>query len=108
MVFVNDVKGEKALEDIKKYADCTAVDLKVATKNNPYINRSVNRPIEREIFINQVKCKRFDVALKNTSKKAVRATKIKIYKEDIERIKKEQGVFRATLYALKHFIKAYL
>lgn len=107
LIMINGLRGEDLFDKVKNLAYVQKVDTDKGIKYNSAIVKSVMRPVERDIFIKQIKSKSFGDAIRITEKKADKATKIKIFKEDIDAIKKEKGKTYAMLYYLKHFWKVY-
>lgn len=107
LIMINGLRGEDLFDKVKNLAYVQKIDTDKGIKYNSAIVKSVMRPVERDIFIKQIKSKSFGDAIRITEKKADKATKIKIFKEDINAIKKEKGKTYAILYYLKHFWKVY-
>lgn len=109
ILIVNSHRGASILKTVKqdKTFCFDIADRKWGEQGNPMLLFSTPRPIERDIFLTQVKNKSFVDALKITETKVARATKIKIFKEDIDAVKQEKGNIYALLYRLKHFWKVY-
>ena len=107
LIMLNGLRGEELFYKVKNLAYVQKVDTDKGIKYNSAVVKSVMRPVERDIFIKQIKLKPFGDAIRITEKKADKATKIKIFKEDIDAIKKEKGKTYAMLYKLKHFWKVY-
>lgn len=107
LVLCNNVKGKQLFDSICNQAEFRETDYEEATKYNPAAIYSVKRPGSRELFIREIKHRRFDKCTEVYCDENGKYDRWIQFREDMESVKREKGVFFAIFWSIKNFSKSF-